>query len=543
MVGPVECRGRIVDERGTPHEGLVVAVEDARTGPRVRLAQAVTDAAGAYALSARADAWDAPEGCALAVYDILGLRPLLRVPLAADATSGLIEPIAVPRALAHGWAATRMADPRPVRLSEGNDLAFFPDDEMWREIARAVRGARRTLVVTQLLFEPDFAISQDYGDRTRLLDMVLDAGRRGVEARILLNDNAVIRDSCAALEKAVAAAGVPNVRLRRFPTSPNVLHSKLLVVDAQEAFIVGPPFQQRYWDTPAHRTHEERRGHPQPLHDVTVRLRGPIVADVHEGACWLYNRRAEEGTEGANAEFDILPPISPPPRAGEATLQFVQTIPPATLPQVPHGETTILQAYLRGIAAARDFVYIETQYYTSPTIAEALTRALRRNPALEVIIVLNESTDIPTYVRWQKHRLKEMGHPAEPRLGVFTLRSPGAIYVHSKVALADDAWATVGTANLDSMSLETADEFAAPIEPNIDANIVVLDGVDGAPRVGAVASLRRRLFAEHLGDAPEAYATRPEGGWLAVWRRVAEENRARLVDGRPMRGQAVPYEP
>lgn len=536
----VRCEGRLLDERGEPLEGLVVALEDREGLPRIRLAQATSGRDGTYALRAEADAWDAPQGIAVAVYDALGLRPLLRVPVAADTRRGVIDPVTVPRRLVSGWLATRTGNPTPVRLSEGNALELFVDDALFVAVSDAISRARRSISLTQLLFDRDFSTSRSFHHRPALVDELIGAGRRGVDVRILLNDNAIVPDSCAEIEQAALDADVPRVRVRRFPISPNVLHAKFLIIDEQEALIVGAPFQQSYWDTPRHDVHEPRRGkRNQPVHDVAVRMRGPIVAHAHEAFANLWNSRSDAAYGGD----DRILPVSPPPQVGRAALQLVQTIPPQVLPTAPDGETTILQAYLRGIAQARDYVYMENQYFTNPTVSEALSRALRLRPSLQVILVINEDTDVPTYVRWQKRRLAELGHPGRPRLGVFVLRSPSPIYVHSKLALVDDAWATIGTANLDSMSLETADEFAAPFHPNFDANVVLLDGIEGAPRTGQVTETRRRLWAEHLGDPPEVFGARPDGGWLALWERVARENAQRLARGEPMKGHAVPYAP
>jgi phosphatidylserine/phosphatidylglycerophosphate/cardiolipin synthase-like enzyme len=269
---------------------------------------------------------------------------------------------------------------------------------------------------------------------------------------------------------------------------------------------------------------------------------------LFESFASLWNARPEEGRESEPR----VRPISPPAQAGDATLQIVQSAPPHTLPDIPSGDATILESYLRAIAQAREFVYLETQYFTSATIVRALGRALERRAELQVILVVNEDTDVPGYTRWQKRRLAELGHPDHPRLGAFTLWRvrPGdepeahPIYIHSKIAIVDDVWATVGTANLDSISMEPADEFAVAVECNIDVNAVILDGVDGAPRTGHVARLRRQLWAEHLGDAAVwSQETARDGGWLGVWRRAAEDNLRAWRAGLPLRGHALPYLP
>lgn len=529
--------GRVVDERRAPHAGLTLTAEDLAAEPAQRLAQAVTDADGRFRLAVEEDDWDAPAGLALGVYDALGLRLLVRHRAADLAAGGRVRDLVVASSVARGWRVTGALDPGQLRQSDGNAIDALIDDEQFAAVAAAIGDARRAICLSQLLFDADFMLSPGRARQTAM-DALADAARRGVTVRLLLNDNAVVRDSCERAEAAAIASGAPTFLVRRFPVAPNVMHAKLMIVDDEVGFVLGPPFQSHYWDTPRHARDEPRRHGEKPLHDVSVRIRGPAVAHLHESFARLWNARGAAAYGGT----DFLPPLAPRAAAGDARLQVVHTTPPRALPDSPEGERTILEAYLRALASARDYVYLETQYFTSPVVSEAITRALRLHDELQVILVLNEDTDVPGYVQWQIRRLAEMGHPRE-RLGVFVLRDARPIYVHSKVALADDSWATLGTANLDSMSLDVADEFAAPIEPNLDTNVVVLDGVEGAPRTGFVAALRRRLWAEHLADEGVWSARRPADGWLALWRDVAAQNARRSERGEPMAGRALPYVP
>lgn len=54
------------------------------------------------------------------------------------------------------------------------------------------------------------------------------------------------------------------------------MHAKVLIVDEKEAFVIGSPFLQDYWDGSDHMIYDRRRGSGdvQPKHDVSLRLRG-----------------------------------------------------------------------------------------------------------------------------------------------------------------------------------------------------------------------------------------------------------------------------
>lgn len=502
----------LVDEAGDPLEGLAVAGPDGAV-----LARA--DAAGRLAL---------PPGARPArVLDALGLRVLPH-----EEREGSL--LVVGRREAFAWSVGGEA---PLG---GHEVELLPDSAMHGPILDLVGRARRTLHVAQLLLFPDFVPWDDGSPREDrpLLDHLLAAADRGVEVRLLLNQNLLVRDSVRDVQSLCGARRC--LEVRAFPMTPNVFHAKLLVGDGEEAFIVGPPFQQKYWDTSSHLADEPRRADPRPLHDASLRVRGPVVAQVDALFAHLWSLRGEP-----------VAPCPPPPPAGPQALQLATTLPRGLLPDPPWRPRAAREAYQRAFVHAQDHVYLETQYFTSPSITRAIAAALHAKPDLQVILLLNTAVDVPLYMSWQKRRLASLGHPHNPRLGVFHLATPTAdptqardVYIHSKIALVDDRWASVGTANLDSLSLETGEEWGVPIEANVDVNAVLLDGVDGAPRTGLVAGIRRRLWGEHLGDEGVWTAARPEGGWLALWRRVADANAAALAEGRfPARGRVLPYLP
>lgn len=408
-------------------------------------------------------------------------------------------------------------------LYEGNSVEALVDDALWAPLERAMRHAKRRIHLTQLLFETEFTPRSD-----ALADLLEEAGRRGVEVGILVNENATIPDSYDELRDRFA--GVP-VEVRRLTMTPNVLHLKVLLVD-DELFLVDAPFEQKYLDTSAHVITTARRGGAKALHSVSLHLRGPCVARVRDIFDTLW------ATAGGASPRELPPRRHEGPREGDHAVELAWTAPAGTLGR--DADFRILRAYEEAIARAKEYVYFENQYFTSPRITDALVAALDREPRLEVILVLNVHMDIPTYDTWQAQRLDALREAGGERVGVFSLwcprRAPGAmlrqLYVHSKVGIVDDAWATVGSANLDSMSLHTAGEFVLATPPNVELNAVI------AERAWAT-DLRRRLWAEHLGDHGAWRTTRPG---LAHWRDVAEENLRRYLADEPTLGRVFPHE-
>lgn len=396
----------------------------------------------------------------------------------------------------------------------------FLDDELWTPLMQAIRGAKERIDLSQLLFEPGF---RPVPGGPALADAIEAAAARGARVRIIMNENAAIPDSYD--EVRARFVGTP-VEVRALPMTPNVMHAKFALVD-DDGFLVDAPFEQKYADARTHVFESAHRRGKQPFHSVSMRLGGPVVARLTQ----LYD-----------ALWDGTHVLAPTAKPAERGVQLVRTAPPGVWSGEREGG--VLEAYERALRQARRFFYAENQYFTSPRIVDAIGAALARDPKLEVILVLNEHMDVPTYDAWQDRRIRELGSPDHPRLGVFTLYAPRRlasdpaarrVYIHSKVAMADDAWATIGSANLDSISLHEAEEFPITVERNVELNVVLTDPA-------WVAALRRRLWGEHLGDRGVWTDRAPPDGWLAHWRRIAQDNAARLLAGEPEKASRVlPY--
>jgi phosphatidylserine/phosphatidylglycerophosphate/cardiolipin synthase-like enzyme len=131
--------------------------------------------------------------------------------------------------------------------------------------------------------------------------------------------------------------------------------------------------------------------------------------------------------------------------------------------------------YLRALQAAERLVYLESQFLWSPEVTRVLAEKLRRPPRddFRVIVLLpshpnNGADNSRGQVGLLIDADKKSGD-ATCRFIACTLYQPGAggnaVYVHSKAALIDDAWLTVGSANLNEHSLFN----------DTEANVVVQD--------------------------------------------------------------------
>lgn len=252
---------------------------------------------------------------------------------------------------------------------------------------------------------------------------------------------------------------------------PSFMHAKAVIVDGVTAYVLGSTFSRSYYNGEDHLIDDARHG-GKLNHDVGIKVEGPVVQTIDGTFTTLWN--------AANSS---APALSPSTGQGSSDLpglgiQVVRTLPGNTFTSshtggapIPHGETGVLEAYQRAIAHATKYVYLEDQYFTASEIFQAMAHRMSEVPGLEIIIVMNIEPDTSGYPekqvqllnQFRKDLIKKLGEAqVNQRLGIFSLWSCNEkepkyqimpIYVHSKVAIVDDVWATIGSANLDGASL------------------------------------------------------------------------------------------
>ena len=368
-----------------------------------------------------------------------------------------------------------------------------------------------------------------------------DAARRGVIVKGLMWRSHTDRLSYSEQEnrglgEAVAEAG-GEVLLDQRIRFAGSHHQKLVVVrhpgdpDRDVAFVGGIDLCRSRRDDADH------QGDPQPLpmspaygerppwHDVQLEVRGPAVAvadavfrerweDPHSLDLRHPIARIRDMLGGADLVADPLPQQpAEPPAAGDALVQVLRTYPAIWpgYPFAPHGERSVARGFTKALGRARRLVYLEDQYMWSPHIARVLAAALRRSPQLHLVVVVPRHSDVDG--RWalppnQVGRLQAMQvcrTAAPDRVHVFDLENHAGnpVYVHAKVAVMDDTWACVGSANLNRRSWTHDSELsAAVLDAARDGREPADPGGHGDGARCFARDLRLALVREHLDRVP-----------------------------------------
>ncbi len=375
------------------------------------------------------------------------------------------------------WARTGIAAPQFVG---GNRLALLQGgDELFPAMCAAIAAAEREVWLATYIFQDDAA--------GRLVtDALVAAARRGVAVHVVLDGF-----GCKGTLGTVRAwMQVPGLHLEVFrpldrwyawfqPGQLRRLHQKLCAVDQQVAFVGGiNVIDDR---------HDLHHGWTEtPRLDFALELRGPLAASVHAAtrAMWA---RANLG-HGWREEVRSLARSAAPV---EDTVRLMRTlrmprnkaVPPPVPELLPPMRAALIvrdnlrqrraieRSYVEAIRAARERVDIAVPYfYPGRAFRRVLRQAAKRG--VRVRLLLQGKID---------YRIAAMAARAlyeELRGRGVRIYEYMPAFLHAKVAVVDDTWATVGSSNIDPLSLLL----------NLEANVVVDDPG----------------FARSLGDALDA---------------------------------------
>ena len=318
------------------------------------------------------------------------------------------------------------------RWRSGNRVELLINGEDFFPAAfQAIAAARR-----EVLMET-FIIFDDKVGRA-LRQSLIAAAQRGVRVE-LVADGYGTPDLGVEYLGPLLASGA---RLHLFDPRPRLLgmrtnlfrrlHRKLLVIDNRLAFVGGINFCAEHladFGTMAKQ-------------DYAVRVEGPIVADIRQACLELLSQYG-----------DFPPADGKPAPSGTGPCRACLAI-----RDNHYRRTDIEQHYLRAIARAEQRLLIANAYFfPGYRLLRALRDAARRG--VQVRLILQGLPDMP------------LARLCSKLLYDTLLRDGVEIYeycerpLHAKVAVMDGRWATVGSSNLDPLSLSL----------NLEGNLMIED--------------------------------------------------------------------
>ena len=333
-------------------------------------------------------------------------------------------------------------EPGPVDVEyswQGNNRVELLEngEEYFPRVFDAMRAAQ-----SEILLETFIVFEDKVG--AELQQILIDAARRGVRTTVSLDGF-----GCGELTTGyLAALSDAGVHLQMFDPAPKHLgfrtnwfrrlHRKIVVVDGLIAFIGGINFSG---------DHLADFG-PEAKQDYAVQVQGPAVADIHHFALlqsgrpgrarFWWQRRRQRRADMAFNDHD-----------GQVRLVFRDN---------DQHHTDIEDVYLHALRRAKRRVVIANAYFfPGYRLLREIRNAARRG--VEVRLILQGQPDM-LVAKLAARMTYDYLLKAGVQIHEYCQRP-----LHGKVALVDEEWSTVGSSNLDPLSLSL----------NLEANVLIRD--------------------------------------------------------------------
>jgi cardiolipin synthase len=390
-----------------------------------------------------------------------------------------------------------------VRLMQGGD-------ELFPAMREAIASARREVWLATYIFHDDEA-SRD------MAAALVAAGQRGVRVCVVV-DGFGSKATLARLREWMRQPEVELVVFRPVdrwwsllqPGQLRRLHQKLCAVDREVGFVGGINIIDDRIDL--------RHGKSDPPRlDFAIEVRGPIAVNVAQSARAVWTRAAM-GADWREEVVSLARSAQPVARM-RRVLQRLRMVPPADLaaqarPMQPvvaafvvrdnlRQRRSIERAYIEAALRARERVDLATPYfYPGRLFRRALIRAAQRG--VTVRLLLQGKIDYRFAALAAQVQYDELRHH-----GIHIYEYTPA-FLHAKVAMVDGEWATVGSSNIDPLSLLL----------NLEANVIVQDAAftrELSQRFDAAVAASREVTDAARGVGWRPVVLRGFVAWCANW--------------------------
>ena len=356
--------------------------------------------------------------------------------------------------------------PTEVKVGEGTVTTYTFGQDLYDDMLAAIAGAKR-----QILFETYIWKGDEVGEEFK--KALTEAAERGVDVHIIYDGfaNIVVSPHFKKFHPALKVLRFPvyNAGFRFFDLSRYGRdHRKMLVVDDEVGFVggynIGTPYATEWRDT-------------------HCRITGPGVWDLKRAFAdfWnLYRRKRFRASE--------RPLLLETASQWEPRIRLHRNVP--RLWMFP-----IRSMYLEAINRATGNVWLTHAYFIPDTdFVDALVNASRRGVDVRLLVPAKSNHIVADWI--------SRGYFSQLlNAGVRIFRFKDAM-VHAKTATVDGSWATVGTANIDRLSMSG----------NYEINVEFIDP--------SMARAMEQIYQVDLSNSAEL--TRDEWDSRDIYRRFTE---------------------
>jgi cardiolipin synthase len=329
-------------------------------------------------------------------------------------------------------------------LTLGNKATLLQDGPAtYAAMFKAIGLAQDNINLESYIIEDD-AVGREFSE------LLLAQQRRGIQVNLIydsvggLNTPKVFYDRLKQAGVAVLEFNPVNPLAARGPWLINNRdHRKLLIVDGHTAFIGGINISSVYSSgSIVRRATNKARLNSSTWRDTDLQVEGPVVAEFQK--LFLQTWDKQHGKPLATKNY--FPPLKP---LGN---DIIRTI--GSTPDDPY--SLIYLTLMSAIGNAEKQVYLTNAYFVpDPQLLKTLTEAAGRGVDVKLILPSYSDSDLVFHAGRTHYASLLAG-------GVHIYKRTGAL-LHSKTAVIDGVWSTVGSTNLDWRSFMDNDEINAVI--------------------------------------------------------------------------------
>ncbi|MDU0809811.1 MAG: phospholipase D-like domain-containing protein [Burkholderia sp.] len=370
-----------------------------------------------------------------------------------------------------------------VRLCEGGN-EFFPS------LISCIDSARDEVAIETYIFRDD-------ATGERVSDALLRAARRGVRVRMITDR---VGTAWLPLFRIWLEAGIehevynPSYLFSRFGLSRT--HRKLAVIDHDIAYCGGINIIDDY--------NQDGKTLLYPRWDFTVEMLGPIVSDVLYAFELQWRRikaHNKSYTNNMATAADTVPSDLLRHWLGKHRWIKASALRSVTTPSVAFvsrdnilNRFAIEKAYLAAIGRAHKQILLANPYFMpGRKLRRALAGAAQRGVDVRILIGRNEFASLDVAVPFLYHRLLSAG---------VRIAEYDRTILHGKVAVIDNNWATVGSSNLDALSLVLNNEAnIVLVRHDVPINILraaIVSGFSDGREIDRASYIARPFFRRVL---------------------------------------------
>lgn len=326
-------------------------------------------------------------------------------------------------------------------LTKGNKVTLLADGQgTYAAMFKAIRNAKSHINLESYIIEDDQT-------GRKFADLLLQKQGEGVQVNVIYDSMGSLNTPAAFFQR-LRAGGIQVVEFN--PVNPIEAgeewrlthrdHRKILIVDGNVAIIGGINISKVYSSSPLKR----KRNKTGPIHwrDTDIQVEGPAVAEFQKLFLDTWLKQKGPKLSGRN----YFPVIK---ETGNALVRVIGSTP---------GENNRIPfiVYVSTISFAEHSIHMTNSYFIpDDQIVKALADAAGRG--VDVKIILPGVTDSLLALHAQRYH-----YSALLKSGV-KLYEHSTSLLHAKTATIDKVWSTVGSTNMDYLSLLNNDEVNAVI--------------------------------------------------------------------------------